>query len=77
MGKLDIWDEQSKKMKLQLLSRLQEIAEAIATLGSRQSVADTVYLFFYKALCIVSYEYSSEDLEPVLDEADALCASLL
>lgn len=76
MGKLDILDGQSREMKLQLLSRLQQMAEAIVTPGSKQSVADAVYFFFYKALCIVSYEYSAEDLKPVLEESDALMNQL-
>lgn len=59
-------EEKSRQMKRQLLRLIREQAVKIWKCNKREPEQ---VLFFYKALSIISYDFTSEELEPVLEEA--------
>ena len=59
-------EEKSRQMKRQLLRLIREQAVKIWKCNKREPEQ---VLFFYKALSIISYDFTSKELEPVLEEA--------
>ena len=69
--------EKEKSMKRELLARIRAMAVKIwkhsgrGTAGNDGAGEETVF-FFYKALSIISYDFTCEELVPVLEEAKGL-----
>lgn len=65
-------DEKIRKVKLQILEKLQKLAAHVWCNQESGKISYTDSGFFYKALSYVSYDMDEADLLGILDEAEKI-----
>ena len=57
-------------MKLKLLERIIDLSEKAYQMVKKNDLAENISIIFYKVLCVVSYDFSLEELEDIMKEVE-------
>lgn len=57
-------------MKLKLLERIIDLSKKAYQMVKKNDLAENISIIFYKVLCVVSYDFSLEELEDIMKEVE-------
>lgn len=70
MNALETCPGDIKDMKLKLLERIIDLSEKAYQMVKKNDLAENISIIFYKVLCVVSYDFSLEELEDIMKEVE-------
>ncbi len=70
MNALETCPGDIKDMKLKLLERIIDLSKKAYQMVKKNDLAENISIIFYKVLCVVSYDFSLEELEDIMKEVE-------
>ena len=70
MNSLETCPGYIKDIKLKLLEMIIDLSKKAYQMVKKNDLAENISIIFYKVLCVVSYDFSLEELEDIMKEVE-------